>query len=121
MKLTDPTHGLKHTALELEGDTLDAHRDLWDRSAAVDCLTAIVTDSDERDYRSSGRAEAELLRRFLARHRGPGHRLRRGGPAAPACPSRRGRWCGWSRPPPPGLSPPEPPSWPAAPIIDAWL
>src|ERR671923_1772486 len=67
MKLTDPTHGLKRTpleAVELEGDTLDAHRDFWDRSAAVDSLTAIVTDSDERDYRSSGRAEAELLRRF---------------------------------------------------------
>jgi SAM-dependent methyltransferase len=70
MKLTDPTHGLKRTpleAVELEGDTLDAHRDFWDRSAAVDSLTAIVTDSDERDYRSSGRAEAELLRRFLTR------------------------------------------------------
>jgi ubiquinone/menaquinone biosynthesis C-methylase UbiE len=68
MKLTDPTHGLKHTALEalsLEGETLDAHRDFWDRSAEVDSLTAIVTDSDERGYRSSGRAEAEALRSFL--------------------------------------------------------
>jgi ubiquinone/menaquinone biosynthesis C-methylase UbiE len=68
MKLTDTTHGLKHTALEavaLEGETLDAHRDFWDRSAAVDSLTAIVTDSDERGYWSSGRAEAEALRRFL--------------------------------------------------------
>jgi ubiquinone/menaquinone biosynthesis C-methylase UbiE len=68
MKLTDATHGLKHTALEaleLEGETLDAHRDFWDRSADVDSLTAIVTDSDERDYRSSGRAEAEALRPFL--------------------------------------------------------
>jgi ubiquinone/menaquinone biosynthesis C-methylase UbiE len=68
MKLTDPTHGLKHTALEalsLEGETLDAHRDFWDRSAGVDSLTAIVTDSDEPGYRSSGRAEAEALRSFL--------------------------------------------------------
>jgi ubiquinone/menaquinone biosynthesis C-methylase UbiE len=68
MKLTDPTRGLKRTALEaveLEGETLDAHRDFWDRSAGVDSLTAIVADSDERDYRSSGRAEAEALRRFL--------------------------------------------------------
>jgi ubiquinone/menaquinone biosynthesis C-methylase UbiE len=68
MKLTDATYGLKHTALEaleLEGETLDAHRDFWDRSADVDSLTAIVTDSDERDYRSSGRAEAEALRPFL--------------------------------------------------------
>jgi SAM-dependent methyltransferase len=68
MKLTDPTHGLKRTALEavkLEGETLDAHRDFWDRSASVDSLTAIVADGDELDYRSSGRAEAELLRRFL--------------------------------------------------------
>jgi ubiquinone/menaquinone biosynthesis C-methylase UbiE len=68
MKLTDPTHGLKRTtleAVELEGETLDAHRDFWDRSAGVDSLTAIVADSDELDYRSSGRAEAEALRRFL--------------------------------------------------------
>jgi SAM-dependent methyltransferase len=68
MKLTDPTHGLKRTALEalsLEGETLDAHRDFWDSSASVDSLTAIVTDSDERAYRASGRAEAEALRRFL--------------------------------------------------------
>jgi ubiquinone/menaquinone biosynthesis C-methylase UbiE len=69
MKLTDPTYGLKRTALEavaLEGETLDAHRDFWDRSAGVDSLSAIVTGSDERGYRSSGRAEAEALRRFLA-------------------------------------------------------
>jgi SAM-dependent methyltransferase len=68
MKLTDPTHGLKRTALEavqLEGETLGAHRDFWDRSAGVDSLTAIVTDGDERSYRSSGRNEAEALRRFL--------------------------------------------------------
>jgi SAM-dependent methyltransferase len=68
MKLTDTTHGLKHTALEavtLDGETLDAHRHFWDRSAAVDSLTAIVTDSDERGYQSSGQAEAEALRRFL--------------------------------------------------------
>lgn len=68
MKLTDPTHGLKGTALEaveLEGEALDAHRDFWDRSAVVDSLTAIVTDSDERSYQASGGAEAETLRRFL--------------------------------------------------------
>jgi SAM-dependent methyltransferase len=68
MKLDDPTHGLKRTALEavaLEGETLDAHRDFWDRSAAVDSVGAIVTDSDEQDYRATGRAEAEALRRFL--------------------------------------------------------
>ena len=68
MKLTDPTHGLKHTALEaleLEGETLGAHRDFWDRSAGVDSLTAVVADNDERGYQSSGRAEAEALRRLL--------------------------------------------------------
>jgi SAM-dependent methyltransferase len=68
MKLTDPTRGLKRTpleAVELAGETLDAHRDFWDRSAEVDSLTAIVADSDQRNYRSSGRAEAEMLRRFL--------------------------------------------------------
>jgi ubiquinone/menaquinone biosynthesis C-methylase UbiE len=68
MKLTDTTHGLKHTALEavaMHGQTLDAHRDFWDRSAGVDSLNAIVADSDERSYRSSGRAEAQALRRFV--------------------------------------------------------
>src|SRR5262245_32216996 len=68
MKLTDSTHGLKRTALEaveLEGETLDAHRDFWDRSAGVDSLAAIVADGDQRSYQSSGRAEAERLRRFL--------------------------------------------------------
>jgi SAM-dependent methyltransferase len=68
MKLTDSTYGLKRTALEaveLEGQTLDAHRDFWDSSAGVDSLGAIVADSDECSYQSSGRAEAEALRRFL--------------------------------------------------------
>jgi SAM-dependent methyltransferase len=68
MKLTDSTHGLKRTALEaveLEGETLNAHRDFWDRSAGADSVGAIVADSDERSYQSSGRAEAELLRRLL--------------------------------------------------------
>jgi SAM-dependent methyltransferase len=68
MKLTDTTHGLKHTPLEavaLEGETLDAHRDFWDRSAGVDSLNAIAADSDERSFRSSGLAEAEALRRFV--------------------------------------------------------
>jgi ubiquinone/menaquinone biosynthesis C-methylase UbiE len=68
MKLTDPTHGLKHTPLEavaLQGETLDAHRDFWDRSARVDSRNAIAADTDEAGFRSSGRAEAEALRRFL--------------------------------------------------------
>jgi ubiquinone/menaquinone biosynthesis C-methylase UbiE len=68
MKLTDSTRGLKQTALEavvLEGETLEAHRAFWDRSAGVDSLNAIVADSDERSYRSSGQAEAEALRRLL--------------------------------------------------------
>jgi SAM-dependent methyltransferase len=68
MKLTDPTHGLKRTPLEavaLEGETLDAHRDFWDRSARVDSLNAIAADSDEGSFQSSGRAEAEALRRFV--------------------------------------------------------
>jgi ubiquinone/menaquinone biosynthesis C-methylase UbiE len=68
MKLTDPTHGLKHTPLEavaLEGETLDAHRDFWDLSARVDSRNAIAADSDEGSFQSSGRAEAEALRRFV--------------------------------------------------------
>jgi ubiquinone/menaquinone biosynthesis C-methylase UbiE len=68
MKLTDTTQGLKHTALEavvLEGETLEAYRAFWDRSADVDSLTAIVADGDELSYRSSGRAEAQALRRLL--------------------------------------------------------
>ena len=68
MKLTDTTRGLKHTALEaviLEGETLEAHREFWDRSADVDSLNAIVADSDEDGYQTSGGAEAEALRWFL--------------------------------------------------------
>lgn len=68
MKLTDATHGLKHTALEaveLGGETLDAHREFWERSASVDSLAAILAGGDESDYQSSGRAEAQALRRFL--------------------------------------------------------
>jgi hypothetical protein len=68
MKLTDPTHGLKHTPLEavaLQGETLDAHRDFWDRSARVDSRNAIAADSDEASFQASGRAEAEALRRFV--------------------------------------------------------
>jgi SAM-dependent methyltransferase len=68
MKLTDTTRGLKHTALEdvvLEGETLEAHREFWDSSADIDSLSAIVVDSDERSYRSSGQREAEALRRLV--------------------------------------------------------
>jgi ubiquinone/menaquinone biosynthesis C-methylase UbiE len=68
MKLTDPTHGLKRTPLEavaLQGETLDAHRDFWDRSARVDARNAIAADTDEASFQSSGRAEAEALGRFV--------------------------------------------------------
>lgn len=68
MKLTDTTHGLKQTPVEavsLTGETLADHRDFWNRSAAADSLTAILADGDERSYQSSGRTEAEALRRFL--------------------------------------------------------
>jgi SAM-dependent methyltransferase len=68
MKLTDPTRGLKQTPLEnvaLEADTLDGHRDFWDRSAGVDSLTAILANGDERSFRTSGQAEAEALRPFI--------------------------------------------------------
>ena len=68
MKLTDTTHGLKQTPVEavsLTGETLADHRDFWNRSAAADSLRAIVADGDERSYQSSGRTEAEALRRFL--------------------------------------------------------
>ena len=68
MKLTDTTHGLKQTPVEavsLTGDTLADHRDFWNRSADADSLKAIVADGDERSYQSSGRTEAEALRRFL--------------------------------------------------------
>ncbi len=68
MKLTDNTRGLKHTELEavaLEGETLEAHREFWDSSAGVDSLTAILADSDERGYQSSGETEAQAVRPFL--------------------------------------------------------
>jgi SAM-dependent methyltransferase len=68
MRLTDATHGLKRTALEgvtLEGETLDAHRAFWDRSAEVDSLVAILADGDSESFETSGRREAELLKGFL--------------------------------------------------------
>jgi SAM-dependent methyltransferase len=68
MKLDDTTHGLKQTPVEavsLTGETLADHRDFWNRSAEADSLTAILADGDERSYQSSGRAEAEALRRFI--------------------------------------------------------
>jgi SAM-dependent methyltransferase len=68
MKLTDEVHGRKHTPLEeiaLEGETLGAHRDFWDRSASVDSVVAIVTDADERRYQQTGADEAARMRRFL--------------------------------------------------------
>jgi ubiquinone/menaquinone biosynthesis C-methylase UbiE len=68
MKLTDTTHGLKHTPLEgvaLEGETLDAHRDFWDLSARVDSRNAIAADTNEHSFTASGRAEADALRRFV--------------------------------------------------------
>jgi SAM-dependent methyltransferase len=68
MKLTDTTHGLKQTPVEavsLTGETLADHRDFWNRSADADSLKTIVADGDERSYQSSGRTEAEALRRFL--------------------------------------------------------
>jgi SAM-dependent methyltransferase len=49
----------------LQGETLDAHRDFWDRSARVDSRNAIAADTDEDSFQSSGRAEAEALRRFI--------------------------------------------------------
>jgi ubiquinone/menaquinone biosynthesis C-methylase UbiE len=68
MKLTDTTHGLKHTALEavtLEGETLDAHRAFWEMSARVDSMNAIAADTDEGSFASSGRYEADALRHLV--------------------------------------------------------
>jgi SAM-dependent methyltransferase len=68
MKLTDTTNGLKQTPIEavsLTGETLADHRDFWNRSADADSLRAIVADGDDRSYQSSGRTEAEAIRRFL--------------------------------------------------------
>jgi hypothetical protein len=66
MKLTDPTHGLKHTPLEavaLQGETLDAHRDFWDRSARVDSRNAIAADRETMTIPAiAGRSPAQAAR-----------------------------------------------------------
>ena len=68
-KISDATHGLTGTDLEgvtLEGETLQAHRNFWERSAKVDAIRAISDQEDERSFEVSGRTDAEALAKLLS-------------------------------------------------------
>ena len=68
MKLSDPTHGLKHSELErlaLRGETLDDFREFWDRSAAIDAPAAIADQMVDDSFERSGRADAQSLAPLL--------------------------------------------------------
>jgi ubiquinone/menaquinone biosynthesis C-methylase UbiE len=67
-KISDATHGLTGTDLEgvtLEGETLQAYRDFWERSAKVDSIRAISDQDDEQSFEVSGRRDAEDLAKLL--------------------------------------------------------
>ncbi len=64
MKLTDPTHGLKQSALErvrLQGETLQDLSDFWDEAARVDIVRSIADSDDEVSFETSGRVDAADL------------------------------------------------------------
>jgi SAM-dependent methyltransferase len=61
MKLTDPTRGLKRTALEqvrLQGDSLRDLSDFWDEAARVDTVRSIADSDDETSFETSGHIDA---------------------------------------------------------------
>jgi ubiquinone/menaquinone biosynthesis C-methylase UbiE len=68
MRLDDPTTGLQGTALEsieLDGETLEAHRRFWDRSADVDAVRAIASETDEASFATAGLPDAGIVRQLL--------------------------------------------------------
>lgn len=67
-KISDATQGLTGTDLEgvtLEGETLQAYRDFWERSAKVDSIRAISDQDDEESFEVSGRRDADRLAALL--------------------------------------------------------
>jgi len=67
-KISDATKGLLGTELEgvtLEGETLQAYRDFWERSAKVDSIRAISDQDDEESFEVSGRKDADDLAALL--------------------------------------------------------
>lgn len=67
-KMSDTTKGLLGTDLErvtLEGETLEAYRDFWERSAKVDSIRAISDHDDEQSFEVSGRRDADQLAALL--------------------------------------------------------
>jgi ubiquinone/menaquinone biosynthesis C-methylase UbiE len=68
MKLSDPTVGLKATALEqveLEGQSLDDHRAFWDRSATVDARRAISDQDTDESFETSGLRDSSRVTALL--------------------------------------------------------
>jgi ubiquinone/menaquinone biosynthesis C-methylase UbiE len=69
-KMSDTTKGLRGTDLErvtLEGESLGAHRQFWERAAEVDATRAISDQDDERSFEVSGRKDADVLAELLPR------------------------------------------------------
>ncbi len=67
-KMSDATKGLLGTELEgvtLKGETLQAYRDFWERSAKVDSIRAISDQDDEESFEVSGRRDADDLAALL--------------------------------------------------------
>lgn len=67
-KLSDASKGLSGSDLEqvrLEGGSLEAYRDFWDRSAEVDSTRAIADGQDEETFEVSGRGDAEEIATLL--------------------------------------------------------
>jgi ubiquinone/menaquinone biosynthesis C-methylase UbiE len=67
-KLSDAPKGLSGSDLEqvrLEGGSLEAYRDFWDRSAEVDSIRAIADGQDQKTFEVSGRGDAEKIAALL--------------------------------------------------------
>jgi SAM-dependent methyltransferase len=64
MKLTDPTDGLRQTALQqvsLRGDSVHDLADFWDEAARADTVRSIADQDDETTFETSGLRDAQDL------------------------------------------------------------
>ncbi|MBO0727854.1 MAG: class I SAM-dependent methyltransferase [Acidimicrobiaceae bacterium] len=64
MKLTDPTHGLKQSPLELvrlKGESLQNLSEFWDESARTDSVRSIADSDDEASFETSGQEDAAAV------------------------------------------------------------